>query len=345
MRSACRLRSLLTVVAMLLAGCRLSAPAYRGPRSSHFDGRRFHNEPPTRNPGFFELLRWRTHRQHTEWGPPLSVEQAPPGPPPPARVRGETLRVTFIGHATTLIQTGGVNILTDPVWAERVGPFPKLLGPRRHRPPGVRFEDLPPIDVVVVSHNHYDHLDLPTLRRLAERHHPRILVGLGTRALLEREGIPGGEDLDWWRGQTIRPGVTIYAVPAQHSTRRGPSDRDVALWAGFVVTTARGGVYFAGDTGFGPHYARIRERYGPSRLAILPIGAYRPRWFMKPLHMNPEEAVQAARILEARTSIAMHFGTFDLADEGEREPLTDLRTAGAGDDFWVLGFGEGREVP
>ncbi len=329
-------------VVLFLAACGLSAPAYRGPPSAHFDGHRFHNVPATQNPGFRELLRWRRTRDHADWGRPRDT---PPGPRPPTRVTGEVLRVTWIGHATTLIQTAGLNILTDPVWAERVGPFPSLSGPRRHRPPGVRFEELPPIDVVLISHNHYDHLDLATLRRLAKAHHPRILAGLGTRGLLRREGIAGGEDLDWWQGVPVGPNVTIHAVPVQHSSRRGIDDTDVELWAGYVIAAPGGAVYFAGDTGFGPHFAAARARFGPPRLALLPIGANRPRWFMKPLHMNPAEALQAHRALEARRSIAIHFGTFDLADEGELEPAADLRAAGAGDDFWVLEIGEGREVP
>lgn len=329
-------------LALLLGACGLSAPPYGGPRSEHFDGRRFHNVPPTQNPGFRDLLRWRRSRAHVDWGPRRDV---PPGPPPPQRVTGDLLRVTWVGHATVLVQTSGLNVLTDPVWAERVGPFPTLGGPRRHRPPGLRFEDLPPIDVVVISHNHYDHLDLPTLRRLARAQRPRILAGLGTAALLRREGVPGAEDLDWWQGVAVGPGATIHAVPAQHSSRRGVDDTDVELWASFLLRAPGGAVFFAGDTGFGSHFAKVRERFGPARLALLPIGAYRPRWFMRPLHMDPGEALLAHRALAARTSVAIHFGTFDLADEGEREPEADLRAAGAGEDFWVLEPGDGREVP
>lgn len=337
------------LVATALAGCSLfSAPRYRGPAPSgaKFDGERFHNEEPTEPPDLFDLLAWFFERRPGPW--PDWVE-APPGPPPPARVGRGEVRVTFVNHATTLIQIDGINILTDPVWSHLVGPV-SFAGSVRVRPPGLRFEDLPKIDAVVVSHNHYDHLDLPTLRRLGAAHNPRFFVGLGNAPILHAARIANVVELDWWQTVELRDGVRITAVPAQHTSNRGLADRNRTLWAGYVIEGQGGYVYFAGDTGFGPHFARIRERFGSPRLALLPIGAFLPEWLMHPLHMSPARAVEAHRVLGAHRSVPIHFGTFQLGDEGRDEPVAELRRAcerhGVPEDrFWVLDFGEGRDVP
>ncbi|MHB8417003.1 MAG: MBL fold metallo-hydrolase [Myxococcales bacterium] len=325
-------------------GCfAFSVPGYRGPASDHFDGEHFHNETPSAQPsnGF---LKWALHRHPGPW---RDWTEAPPGPPPPRRVEGAGLRVTFINHSTALIQTAGLNILTDPIWSLRCSPVP-WAGPKRVRPPGLRFEDLPPIDVVLVSHNHYDHLDLPTLRRLQESFHPRFVTGLGNGAVLGHADIPNPTELDWWRSIDLAPGVRLTAVPAQHFSNRGLLDRNDTLWEGFVLEGPAGNAYFAGDTGYGPHFAEIRRRLGPIRLALLPIGAYRPEWFMAPVHLSPVQAAQAQRDLGAATAVAIHFGTFRLADDGELEAVEALHRAleaEPGQRFWVLGFGEGRDVP
>lgn len=322
----------------------LSAPRYRGPSSDHFDGRKFHNLSAQAPRGFRDALKWMLHRERGEW---RRWTDAAPGPPPPRRV--DDLRVTFVNHATTLIQISGVNVLTDPVWSERVSPV-TFAGPKRVRPPGIRFDDLPPIDAVLVSHNHYDHLDLATLGRLARRDRPRIFTGLGVSELLARRGVAGGLELDWWEGVDMAAGITVTSVPVQHFSGRGLSDRNATLWTGFVVSAAAGRVFFAGDTGYGPHFAEIARRFPGIRLAILPIGAYRPEWFMGPVHETPAQAVEAAKDLGAATSVGMHFGTFELTDEGQEEPPRDLEKALAAAPepkprFWVLGFGEGRDVP
>jgi L-ascorbate metabolism protein UlaG (beta-lactamase superfamily) len=262
--------------------------------------------------------------------------------------RGQ-MRVTFVNHSTVLVQMDGINVLTDPIWSERCSPV-SFAGPRRVVAPGLCFEQLPPIDVVLVSHNHYDHLDLPTLRRLADERRPRIFVPLGNRGTLDRAGVDGSEELGWWRSANVRDGVEVYAVPAQHFSGRGLFDRDRGLWAGFVVTGPAGAMYFAGDTGFGPQFGQIRERFGPPRLALLPIGAYRPEWFMSRVHMSPDEALRAHEILDAGTSVGIHFGTFRLADDGQDEPaerIEELLRKGEQPPplFWVLGFGESRDVP
>ena len=210
--------------AFLLAGCcTFSAPRYEGEPTEHFDGRQFVNRDPIEEKRFGDFLRWVSNRRPGLWTnlPYGDVY----GAPPPERVSDGQLRVTFINHATTLVQVDGVNILTDPVWSERVGPRP-WLGVKRRRPPGLRFEDLPPIDAVVISHNHYDHFDIPTLKRLAREHRPTFYVGLGSAALLERHGIETGVDLGWWESQDLANGLRVHAVPAQHFSNRGLCDRN-----------------------------------------------------------------------------------------------------------------------
>jgi L-ascorbate metabolism protein UlaG (beta-lactamase superfamily) len=241
----------------------------------------------------------------------------------------------------------GVNLLTDPVWSDRVSPV-NWIGPRRHRAPGLRFEDLPPIDPILLSHNHYDHLDLPTLRRLAGVHHPRVLVPLGVGAFLRANGIGRVAELDWWQRAEDTGALRIAAVPARHFSGRGLRDRDATLWCGYAIEGAAGPVYFAGDTGWGPHFDEIRRRLGSVRLALLPVGAFQPRWFMGPVHLSPEDAVAAHLALGASTSVGIHYGTFRIADDGFDEPRVELERAlarASGVRFWLLPAGEGRDVP
>jgi L-ascorbate metabolism protein UlaG (beta-lactamase superfamily) len=278
-------------------------------------------------------------------GPDVEWPDSVPSRPtrPDASVTGGAVRVTMVGHASTLIQLDGVNILTDPVWSRRVGPT-SWLGPARYQEPGIHMEDLPPIHAVLISHSHFDHLDPGTLRALAARHHPRILAGLGTRAFLDSEGIAGGEDLDWWQSVEQGP-VKITFAPAQHWSRRGVSDQNHLLWGSYFVAGQRSSAYFAGDTGWGPHFGWVRERLGAPTLALLPIGAYRPRWFMRSQHVTPDEAVQAHLALGAQRSLAIHWGTFDLSDEGVFEPVQDLwaalRQRGISDETFVARFNGG----
>jgi len=321
----------------------LSAPGHRGAVSDHFDGRRFRNLAGVPH-GIGRVLRWAATRKPAPW---RRWTDAPPGPAPERRVTD--LRVTFVNHATLLLQIAGRNILTDPVWSERVSPV-SWAGPRRVRPPGIRFQDLPQIDAVLISHNHYDHLDLETLARLHERDRPWIVTGLGVRSFLRRHGLSNGTELDWWQSAEIGTGLSVTSVPVQHFSGRGLADRDATLWTGFVVSGSAGDVFFAGDTGYGPHFRLIRERFPRLRLAILPIGAYRPEWFMGPVHETPAQALQAFADLGAGTGVGMHFGTFRMTDEGEDEPAQEIAAllAAAPEPkprFWVLGFGEGRDVP
>jgi L-ascorbate metabolism protein UlaG (beta-lactamase superfamily) len=256
---------------------------------------------------------------------------------------GETA-LTFVNHATFLLQLDGINILTDPVWSERVSPL-TWAGPRRVRRPGIGFDRLPAIDLVLLSHNHYDHLDLATLRRLRQRDDPLILAGLGNRRFLGRYGLPKVEEIDWWQTFRFGDGLNITMTPALHYSRRGLFDQNVSLWGGFWIESGGQKLYFTGDTGWGGHFAQIQQRLGAPGLALLPIGAYEPRWFMGPVHLNPEEAVRAHLALGATRSIGMHFGTFQLTDEPIDEPVRALAEslerygipAGA---FRVLGQGE-----
>lgn len=336
----------LSAVCYLVIDRTLSAPSYHGASSDHFDGNRFHNMEPPDKKGFFDFLRWQLTTKRGEWN---RWTDSGPGSPPPARVNGRDLRVTFINHATVLIQTEGLNILTDPIWSERASPF-TWAGPKRHRPPGLPFEDLPPVDIVIISHNHYDHLDIQTLTKLKELHQPHFVTGLGNGALLNAYGIRDVTELDWWSSAKGSNGVNVTCVPAKHFSGRGLSDGDSTLWCGYVIQTSSGNIYFAGDTGMGAHFAEIKNRFRSFRVAVLPIGAYLPRWFMHPVHISPNEAVQIHHLLEPQVSLAMHFGTFALGDDGEFEPVTELRhSLGAQDDedsrFWILAHGEGRNVP
>lgn len=309
----------------------------------HFRDGRFFN-PGVKEHGFRELFRWISRRKQGPWREWIPSE---PGPRPPAEVPGSNLRVTFVNHSTVLLQTGGVNILTDPVWSERVSPV-SFSGPKRHRAPGIRFEDLPPIHILLISHNHYDHLDLPTLRRLSSAHRPIVFCPLGVAGLARHTGLRDVHELDWGQEQ-VWTGMRVHCVRAQHFSARGPFDRNRALWCGWVLETKAGNIYFAGDSGFGEFFSQIGERFAPIRLALLPIGAYEPEWFMGPVHMTPEQAVAVKEMVGAEVAVAIHFGTFALADDGETAPVERLQSALAQASqphhFWVLAEGEGRQVP
>jgi L-ascorbate metabolism protein UlaG (beta-lactamase superfamily) len=300
----------------------------------HHDGRRFFNPGGAAPRGLASVLKWKSTSRRESSPKTVRVEPSVP----PASVDSPMLLATLINHSTVLMQQPGSNILTDPIWSGRCSPLP-FLGPRRHRQPGVEFERLPHIDTVLLSHNHYDHLDLPTLRRLAARGGARFAVPLGVGGFLESRGIGPTHELDWGDSLAV-PGATIHAVPAFHFSGRGLFDRDKTLWCSYIIESRFGVVYFAADTGFGPHFAWVRERFGAPRLALLPIGAYEPRWFMSPVHMNPDEAVEAHRILGAAVSIAIHHGTFQLADEAIDTPRRRLLACAPADSFLILDNGQ-----
>jgi L-ascorbate metabolism protein UlaG (beta-lactamase superfamily) len=287
--------------------------------SDHFDGRRFFN-PTGPEPKPFTAVPRLLLERRTKWP---AVADAPPAEPGP---RGDAAAaLTFIGHSTFLIQTAEANILTDPMYSDRAGPWNRM-GPRRARPPAVRLEDLPPVHVVLLSHNHYDHLDRRTLAMLADRFDPLVVTPLGNAALVRASGIRRVEELDWWQQGSAAP-LPITLTPAHHFSARHPWDRNRALWGGFVLTTGGRRIYCAGDSAYAPLFGEIRRRLGPPDLALLPIGAYEPRWFMRAVHVNPAEAVQAFLDLDAAEAIGMHHGTFQLTNEGIDEPVRALEEA------------------
>ena len=248
-----------------------------------------------------------------------------------------------MNHSTVLLQQRGSNILTDPIWSERASPL-SWVGPRRRRKPGLSWENLPPVDTVLISHNHYDHLDLPTLRRLAACGGSTFIVPAGVAGLLRSENIGPARELDW--GESVSfPDFTVHSVPALHFASRGIFDRNKTLWCGYVIEYQERLVYFAGDTAFGPHFARIREEFGSPHLALLPIGAYAPHWFMSRVHMAPDDAVRAHEILAPKISVAIHHGTFQLADESIDTPRKQLIACAPRDSFLVLENGQFAAIP
>lgn len=325
---------------------RMSSGVYTGPVSDHFDGTRFVGPYAVEGNGSLAFWRWQFTKERAKW--PERVENRAMGKPP-ARVDDGT-RVTFVGHASFLIQTGGLNILIDPVWSDHVSPV-SFAGPTRVRPPGIAFDDLPPIDVVLITHGHYDHLDVDTLARLAQRGRPQIVAPLGHDATI-RQGDDAANVtvLDWHDGAALNDKVKVTLVPTQHWTARGLYDRNKALWGGFIIETPAGRVYHVTDTGYHDTLFReTRDRYGPFALAIIPIGAYEPRWFMQRQHVNPEEAVRVFQDCGAPLALAHHFGTFQLTDEAIDAPVEALRAACAAngiaaEKFRVLDPGEMLEL-
>lgn len=294
-----------------------SNPYYSGASSDHFDGLRFFNPGhPETDRSFRDLLRWKLKEKAAQWPRSVPVRTTIPE----ARVSG--LRATIVGHASVLIQGGGLSVLTDPIWSERASPI-RFAGPRRAAAPGVAFEALPQIDAVLLSHNHYDHMDLRTLRRLHLRHRPLMVTTLGNDAILRR-AIPDVRVVagDWWDRVDIGNGGAVTIVPAYHWSSRTGRDRRMALWSGFMLSTAGGSAHFAGDTGYGDGqiFREMRRRVGRPDLALIPIGSYAPRWFMSAQHTDPDEAVQILEQLEAARAVGIHWGVFQLTDERRDEP-------------------------
>lgn len=287
--------------------------------SDHFDGKTFHN-PGGRNDlkSFWQVLKWKWTADAKEWPSSLTNNEHPWRP----LLEGEKFSATFINHSTFLLQLPGLNVLTDPVYSERVSPF-RFAGPKRVRPPGIRFDDLPAIDVVIISHNHYDHLDLETLKQLDGKFKPLFIVALGDDKLLLKNGIQNVKALDWWEEVRVKDTRFIF-TPSQHWSARSLWDKNECLWGSFMVDNGVSKIYFAGDTGHGPHFKNTAARLGNPDLSLLPIGAYKPRWFMQFHHMDPEDAVKAHKDLGSKNSIAIHYGTFQLSDEGPDEPVKDL---------------------
>jgi L-ascorbate metabolism protein UlaG (beta-lactamase superfamily) len=303
---------------------------YTGPVTDHFDGERFFDRDGSPPRGRRELQRWLLERhwrgtkaKWPTWAPSPYADRPPP------RVDGSDCRLSYVGHASWLIQTGGLNILLDPVWSKRASPF-RFAGPKRVNDPGIAFTDLPPIDTVLVSHAHYDHLDVATLSRVAAAHRPLVIAPLGNDAIIRNhDPAIDAKGYDWHDSVELGGGVTVTLVPTRHWSARSLSDRNMSLWASFVIATPAGRLYCVADSSYGDgaHFRAARQRYGPFALAILPIGAYEPRWFMSDQHMNPAEAVRAFHDCGAACALGHHYGTFQLTDEAIDAPLIALAVA------------------
>jgi L-ascorbate metabolism protein UlaG (beta-lactamase superfamily) len=299
-----------------------------GAGSDHFDGERFFDPDGVPPKSLRDVLRWQfgRDRQRQPWP---KWAGSPHSDKPPRRVDGRNVRLSFVGHVSWLIQTSGLNILVDPVWSMRASPV-RWAGPKRVNDPGIAFDALPPIDAVLVSHGHYDHLDVATLSKLAANFSPRVITPLGNDVAM-RSASPAirAEGFDWHHRVELGGGVALNLAPTRHWSARGLFDRNRALWASFVLETPAGKIYIVCDSGYGEgkHFRRVREAHGPLRLAILPIGAYEPRWFMRDQHMNPSDAVKAFEDCGAEQALAHHHGTFQLTDEAIDAPVEALHAA------------------
>jgi N-acyl-phosphatidylethanolamine-hydrolysing phospholipase D len=331
------------------------APTHRTPTG------KFRNPWPESNPhGLRDVLRWALDRRakgRTQWRadqvPMSAFPVVSPAFPSPRAPAGEIL-LTWIGHSSFLLQIGSVNILLDPVWSTRASPV-SFAGPARIIAPALSFDALPPIDLVIISHDHYDHLDRATVRMLRVSHpEAKWMAPLGVGSWLRDRGVAVIAELDWWQRVSVL-GIEITCTPAQHFSGRRLSNRNSTLWSGWAIRAGKRAVYFAGDTGRHPEFSEITRRLGPFDAALLPIGAYNPRWFMHPVHMSPEEAVAAYVDIAAANDgracrfVATHWGTFKLTDEPMEEPpaLTRVEWEKAELDpalLWVMAHGETRRV-
>lgn len=298
---------------------------YFGPPSDHYDGARFFGPKRSGGKGMLSLLKWQLSGTRAKW--PRWIENAPQ-PPPPERVTGDTIRLTMIGHVSVLIQTAGINILTDPVWTDRASPF-QVAGPKRVRAPGIALDALPPIDLVLVSHNHYDHLDTATLAELVRRFDPEIVTPLGNGTIIRKSAASAGiTEIDWDERVTHGP-LVIEAEPVNHWSARWSNDRNEALWAGMTIHAPNRRIFFNGDSGYAEGWwvERLMAKHGTIDVSLCPIGAYAPRWFMADAHMDPDEAVQVYKAMGGPATLGFHWGVFQLTDEPIDEPRERLVAA------------------
>ncbi len=319
---------------------------YTGSESDHYDGSSFYNEENDEH-SFVDIIKWFWEMDTVEWPEWIEDEMQPP---PTKFVNENDLRVTFINQSTVLIQLDSINILTDPIWSDYAGPV-SFLSANRIRKPGISLDDLPPIDIILISHDHYDHLDFPTLEQLLIKNKPVILTGLGNKSRLNSLECKHVFELDWWQNYSLQAKeIEFTFVPCRHRSGRGLFDGNKTLWGGFVIKTKAGTILFMGDTAFGNFFDEIAKKFSPFRLAILPIGSYEKRWFMKNQHMNPDDAVQAHIILKSNQSMGVHYATFNehpeqTIDAHEKDLAEALNKYNIpADKFWIFKFGEGRYI-
>ncbi|UII29597.1 MBL fold metallo-hydrolase [Fulvivirga ulvae] len=292
--------------------------------SDHYNGKKYFNPTLDKqfSPGISDIFQMMKEGRE-EWPENLENKGVPSLN---EDLKPDDIALTFVNHASFLIQTADLNILTDPVWSKRASPV-SWFGPKRVRKPGVEIDSLPHIDIVLISHNHYDHLDTETLKQLDERFSPKVIVPVGDKDLIKSIGIKNVKELDWWESVQVNSETCITFTPSQHSSARGLFDKDESLWGSFFILHRERSIYFGGDGGYSTHFADIKERLGAPEFAILGIGAYAPRSFMKAIHMDPAEAVIAHKDLGAKQGIGMHFGTFQLSSEAIDQPQRDLAEA------------------
>lgn len=313
--------NLLLLFALYSMSCS-SRPAYK--ISDHYNGKTFHM-PGLQTPvkSFLSVIKWKLQGSGEAWPEEITPPHAQSIP---VESTSSKMIITFVNHSTFLIQVDGLNILTDPIWARRASPV-SFAGPERVHAPGIAFNQLPRIDAVIISHNHYDHMNEETINQLEIKYAPKFIVPLANAKKMQSFGAKNVVELDWWESINLTPEVKITLTPAKHWSARTLSDRQEALWGAYYINTKKHKIYFAGDTGYGPHFLETEKKMGAPDVAFLPIGAYEPRWFMKDAHTNPEEAVLASLDLRARYSIGMHFGTFKLSGEAIDTPEKDLQMA------------------
>lgn len=319
------------------------------PKSDHCDGSKYFNNPiDSTDQSFFDHIKWLWEMKTIEW--PEWIDDAPQ-PAPPNYVKKGELRVTHINHATILIQIDSLNILTDPIFSDYAGPI-SFLASKRVRKPGIAIDSLPKIDVILISHNHYDHLDLPTLEILGKRDKPLLITGLGNMELLDYIPFLEIQEMDWWHKYKLSlDSIIITFTPALHCSGRGFFDGNKTLWGGFVISNEFGNIYYAGDTGYGSFLDKLHQYFPEFRLTIFPIGSYEKRWFMKKQHMNPDDAVKAHILLNSKQSIGMHYATFlehpeQTIDQHEKDLDAAIRSYNLSKEkFVILKFGEGMYIP
>lgn len=310
---------ILLIILLCLSACEtLHVPDYKGKKSSHFDGKKFHD--PNRAPmgNFWKLMWYKWTNKRAKWP---TIEPTENTRLYKNKVYDE-IQYQQINHGTVLVQHAGLNILTDPVYSKRASPF-QWIGPKRYRQAAIPFEKLPPIDVVMISHDHYDHLDIKTLQRLRDQNNPRILVGLGMKAFLAKFDLTNVEEMDWQEVHQMEQ-VKFTFLPCKHWSNRFASPFK-SLWGSWMISSPTKQIYFAGDTGFSNHFQDIKDTFQNIDLALIPIGAYVPRFFMKHVHMAPEDAMKAHQVLNPSRSLAIHWGTFQLTEEGMFDPIDELQ--------------------